>query len=194
MNIRESIQWYVGIYEGSEKRVISHVIQDYKCKEENVAANIKWLINKKYLGVITQRSDMNEAQKRFYDSDSCRILTVIKKYKEEDYWEEEKKKEEEIEKLSNEKKFIEFFKRMENEFDLDYIYNNKNYTYETTNEYAEIKIIDSSEIIHLDFVNTSNWTYNDAEKNIFYKKEGNYYVVELYYMSGKCNVKQYKSN
>lgn len=193
MDIKETIQRYVGINGGSEKRVKANVVQDCKCKEEVVEANIKWMIKRKYLDVIVNRCDMNDDQKRYYDSDSCRILINLKEYNEIKYLEEKRKREEEINKLPNKDKFIKLFKEMEDEFDFNNFYNYKNYTYETTNDYAAIKNIDENETIRIDFANTSNWTYNEAENNIFYKKENSYYVIELYYLWGKCNVKHYKS-
>lgn len=192
MSIKNTIQHYISVYSGSKKRVINSTIQERKCKTVDVESNIDWLIKKDYIKRVSY-SEMTDSEKTYYNSDLCEILRNIKIYDEIEYYKEQSKAYKEDEKLSNFEKFNQYFTRMENEFDRKNLTNGKNYLLEINDELATIKIVDENREITIDFNNTSNWTYNEANNSIFYKKENSYFTIKLFYLWGKCCIEHYNS-
>ena len=186
MDIKNTIQYYISVYSGSEKRVIEKTMNDQGCKRETVESNIDWLIRYQYIEYV-EFCNMTDMEKTYYRSDSCRILREIRKYDEIEYCEEKNKKAEEIEKLSNKEKFIIFFNKMETEFNRKHLKNGKNYSLRMTDNCVVITINDDSNSreIEIDFENTSNWEYDESQNFIFYKEDSNYFRIFMDYLWGK---------
>lgn len=93
--MKESIMHYISVYEGSEKRIIENVTSTHSYEFNSpskakiaVEANIDWLIENKYIGVVNY-NEMTDMQKRFYESDGyCRIFKIIKRYNDSEYLKE----------------------------------------------------------------------------------------------------------
>lgn len=95
MNIKESIIHYIGVYDGSEKRVIENTVSDhiYEFKKQSdarqaVESNIFWLVENKYIQVVRYQ-DMTDSEKRYYESDGyCTIYRIVRRYNESEYLKE----------------------------------------------------------------------------------------------------------
>lgn len=87
MKIKELIMHYIDVYEGSEKRIILNVTNDYATEFESerdarniVRENINWLVTNGYISVV-ERDQMTEMQRRYHESDGyCTIYKKIKRY------------------------------------------------------------------------------------------------------------------
>ncbi len=92
MNIKESIIHYIGVYDGSEKRIIENTISDHMYEfgkqsdaRRAVESNILWLIENKYIEFVNYQN-MTDMEKRYYESDGyCSIYRIIKRYNESEY-------------------------------------------------------------------------------------------------------------
>lgn len=94
MNIKESIIHYIGVYDGSEKRVIENTVSDhiYEFKKQSdtrqaVESNIFLLVENKYIQVVRYQ-DMTDSEKRYSESDYCTIYRIVKRYNESEYLKE----------------------------------------------------------------------------------------------------------
>ncbi|MBP3560655.1 MAG: hypothetical protein J6K49_08320 [Clostridia bacterium] len=94
MSIKETIMHYIDIYDGSEKRIIEKTAYNHKNEFKNmeqayssINKHIIWLIENKYI-VRVNCDEMNESQKRYFESDCCTIYKIIKRYNEAEYLKE----------------------------------------------------------------------------------------------------------
>ncbi|MBQ0035695.1 MAG: hypothetical protein KBT35_02125 [Firmicutes bacterium] len=191
MDIRNTIQHYISVYDGSEERVIDNTACDCRCKKEMVKHNIDWLIRKGYIEII-QYPDMTEAERTYYDSDLCTILRNIRCFDEAEYYKEERERKEIEDKLPIKDKIRCCISQMENEFDRKYLCDDKNYTLIINDDTAIINIVDENRTITIDFTNTSDWNYNEQDNSVSYKINDSYYTIELECLWGKRHLKHYK--
>lgn len=94
MNIKETIMHYIDVYEGSEKRIVEKTAYCYECEFKNMSQAIQavekciiWLIENKYI-VRVNYNEMNEIQRRYFESDCCNMYKIIKRYNESEYLKE----------------------------------------------------------------------------------------------------------
>ena len=191
MDIKNEIQRYIRVYSGSEDRVIENVMSECRCDEEGVKANIDWLEKYKYIKYVPFL-EMNAEEKRYYQSDNCTILRNIKSYDEKEHLKIKQKEYEEINKFPTKDKFNKYFFKMEEEFDRKELYNGKTYTIKySTNSVSITLEDDNNRTILIDFDKITDLYFNEPENSIYYKENNKTYVIELYYLWGKCCLKHY---
>lgn len=190
MDIKKAIQMQIDVNSGSEKRVVYRVLEDFRASEKDVLENIEWLLKKGYIKKVAL-DDMEECERRYFESDSCSIIRNIVYYDEMEYYEKERQRREIEACLSNKEKFKLYFSRMEKEFERKTMFNDKNYTLNYGDNIVVISITDESRTIKIDFKNIYNLTYEEPTNSIFYKYKEKYYTIELFYCWGKSNLKHY---
>lgn len=92
MNIKESIIHYIGVYDGSEKRLIDRTVSnhlyEFRKKADAVKAvesNIRWLVENRFIEVVPYQS-MTDKERHYFESDGfCTIYRIIKRYNESEY-------------------------------------------------------------------------------------------------------------
>ena len=94
MYIKETIKHYIDVYNGSEKRVLEKTAYSHRYEFKNMekailAVNqcIIWLIENNYI-VRVNYDEMDEMQRRYFESDGCNIYKIIKRYNESEYLKE----------------------------------------------------------------------------------------------------------
>lgn len=81
---------------------------------------------------------------------------------------------------------------MEKEFDRKELYNGKTYTVKyDTNSVFIILEDDNNRTILIEFDKITDLYFNESENSIYYKENNKTYVIELYYLWGKCCLKHY---
>lgn len=76
--IRNTIQHYISVYSGSEKRIISNTKQDCGCSEDVVLLSIKWLLENKYIEIV-KLDAMTDNENGYYESDKYTTIYRNKK-------------------------------------------------------------------------------------------------------------------
>ena len=91
---RELIIYYLGVYDGSSKRAIERTADDIKWSYKKIADArnaaqdaLYWLLDNKYV-VYVPYNEMNEFERRYFDSDCCDIYRVLKRFDESEYLKE----------------------------------------------------------------------------------------------------------
>lgn len=91
MGIKGKIMHYITCYDGSEKRIIDNILNDIgytkKTKsavERSIRNCIWWLIDNNYIKIVPY-NELNEFEKRYYESDGyCTIYRIINYYHDDD--------------------------------------------------------------------------------------------------------------
>ena len=86
MDIKSKILHYIVVYDGSSKRIKDNIEQDIICafprkeRQKNINAidmAFSQLINEKVIRLVPY-SEMNDMQKRYYESDGMSIYEIVK--------------------------------------------------------------------------------------------------------------------
>lgn len=192
MDIKNEVQSQIVVNSGSEKRVINRTMERVRCSEKDVNEIIDWLLKKGFIKIVKDE-DLTDCEKRYLNSDNCRILRNVTYYEEIKYFEDEAKRKEQEKVLPNKEKFATYFSRMEKEFEWKNFFNKKNYELKYGDNDVTIFIKDNDRIesIKIDFGITTDWFYDEPNNVIFYKSSDKRYQIELYYLWGNCNLKHY---
>lgn len=91
---RELIIHYLRVYDGSSKRAIENTAEAIRWNYKKASGAIEaarsalfWLLENKYI-VFVPYNEMNEFEKRYYESDCCEIYRVLKSFDESEYLKE----------------------------------------------------------------------------------------------------------
>ena len=199
MNIKETIMHYISVYCGSEKRVVEHTIEDHirefhkKSEAENAVKKcISWLLEKNYVSLIYNRSDMTDCEKRYFDSDKCLIYRVIKKFDEIEYYESQRLEREREEKLGIRDRLILYIEKMEKKSKFENPFAEFNYETKKDNKSLTFMPKDNQKPINIIFSEVSDLYYDENGNSISYSYQNCKYMVDLDYMCGKINIRKYK--
>lgn len=85
---------FLSVYDGSSKRAIENTTEaikwNYKKASDAVEAArsaLFWLLENKYIAFVPY-NEMNEFEKRYYESDRCEIYRVLKSFDESEFLKE----------------------------------------------------------------------------------------------------------
>lgn len=199
MNIKETIMHYISVYCGSEKRVVEHTIEDHirefhkKSEAENAVKKcILWLLEKNYISLICNRSDMTDCEKRYFDNDKCSIYRVVKKFDEIEYYESQRLEREREEKLGIRDRLILYIEKMEKKSKFENPFAEFNYETKEDDKSFTFMPKDNQNPINITFSEVSNLYYIENENYIIYSYQDCKYRIELEYLWGKINIRNYK--
>lgn len=190
MDIRNEIQCEIDVNSGSEIRVIEGVKECCNCSDQCVREQINWLVKNGYVKIV-KPSEMSESEKRYCQSDRCSILRNASSFDEIKFQEEKAKQKQIIGRLQAIDRFKAFVSKMEEEFCSGSFFNGRDYDINYRGN-AAIITVEGQPIIEIDFEKTSDLAYNESDNSIFYKADNDYWIIKLFYMSGKCHLKHCK--
>lgn len=199
MNIKETIMHYISVYCGSEKRIVENTIEDHmkefrkKSEVENAVREcISWLLEKNYISLIYNRSEMTDCEKRYYESDNCVIYRIIKRYNDEEYLKQLQIERENEDKLDTRHKFLLYIEKMQKKAKFEKPFAEFNYEVKNDNKSLTFMPKDNQKPINIIFSGVSDLYYDENENSICYSYDNSNYIIELYYMWGEINIKCYK--